>query len=61
MGRIRHIKHKRHKRGSFMKMSMLRTAKIISDEEGRENASLDSQPTSWSEEHIVVSTYQMVN
>ena len=44
-----------------MKMSMLRTAKIISDEEGRENASLDSQPTSWSEEHIVVSTYQMVN
>ena len=38
-----------------------RGMKVVAAEEGPKNASLDSQPAQWSEDHIVVSTYPKVN
>jgi hypothetical protein len=38
-----------------------RGMKVVAAEEGSKNASLDSQPPQWSEDHIVVSTYPKVN
>ena len=38
-----------------------RGMKVAAAEEGPKNASLDSQPAQWSEDHIVVSTYPKVN
>ncbi len=38
-----------------------RGMKLAAAEEGPKNASLDSQPAQWSEDHIVVSTYPKVN
>jgi hypothetical protein len=38
-----------------------RGMKVVAAEEGPKNASLESQPAQWSEDHIVVSTYPKVN
>jgi hypothetical protein len=38
-----------------------RGMKVVAAEEGPKNASLESRPPQWSEDHIVVSTYPKVN
>jgi hypothetical protein len=38
-----------------------RGMKVVAAEDGPKNASMDSQPARWSEDHLVVSTYPKVN